>query len=402
MAHPANRPHPPRPTTSARPLRAAPIGTLILLAALAQATARAADVSPGLAGAFRPPTNLADDLGSYRSPLVFADGHRVTTAAEWSARRREILDDWRGYLGAWPALIERPKVEVLATEKGEGYARRRVRLPVAPDRTVEGYLVVPDGPGPFPAMVVVFYEPETAVGLGARAGSPLDFARQLAPRGIAALSIGFDPRQVEPRPGDATPPLQPLSYLAYGAANAYNALATLPEVDPTRVGVMGHSYGGKWAMFASCLYEKFACGVWSDPGIVFDESRANVNYWEPWYLGWEPGRTRKPGVVTPANPRTGAYARLIEAGRDLHELHALMAPRPFLVSGGSEDPPERWRALNHARAVNRLLGADDRVAMTNRPGHTPTPEANAQILEFLDHVLKPRPDPARRAAPSPG
>ncbi len=23
-----------------------------------------------------------------------------------------------------------------------------------------------------------------------------------------------------------------------------------------------------------------------------------------------------------------------------------MAPRPFLVSGGAEDPPERWRALN--------------------------------------------------------
>ena len=60
---------------------------------------------------------------------------------------------------------------------------------------------------------------------------------------------------------------------------------------PGRIGVLGHSYGGKWAMFASCLFEKFACGVWSDPGIVFDESRPNVNYWEPWYLGWEPGRT---------------------------------------------------------------------------------------------------------------
>ena len=47
---------------------------------------------------------------------------------------------------------------------------------------------------------------------------------------------------------------------------------------------------------------------------------------------------------------------MIAEGRDLHELHALMAPRPFLVSGGSEDQPERWKALNHAIAVNRLLG----------------------------------------------
>ena len=41
------------------------------------------------------------------------------------------------------------------------------------------------------------------------------------------------------------------------------------------------------------------------------------------------------GVPAEANPRTGPYARLRAEGRDLHELHALMAPRPFLVSGGS-------------------------------------------------------------------
>src|SRR5262249_31013747 len=90
-----------------------------------------------------------------------------------------------------------------------------------------------------------------------------------------------------------------------------------------------------------------------------------------------------------ANPRTGAYKRLVEAGHDLHELHALMAPRPFLVSGGSEDPPERWKALNHAVAVNRLLGYGGRVAMTNRKGHPPTDESNEQIYLFSEHFLNP-------------
>jgi hypothetical protein len=154
---------------------------------------------------------------------------------------------------------------------------------------------------------------------------------------------------------------------------------------------MGHSYGGKWAMFAACLDERFACGVWSDPGIAFDESRKSVNYWEPWYLGWEPGRTRKPGLITPDNPRTGAYRRLVEEGRDLHELQSLMAPRPFLVSGGSEDTPRRWQTLNHVVAVNKLLGARNRVAMTNRPDHEPTPESNEQIDRFLVSILRPRP-----------
>jgi hypothetical protein len=142
-------------------------------------------------------------------------------------------------------------------------------------------------------------------------------------------------------------------------------------------------------MFGSCLYEKFACAVWSDPGIVFDEARASVNYWEPWYLGFEPGRTRKPGLISAESPRTGAYAKLVDQGRDLHELHALMAPRPFLVSGGSEDSPARWVALNHAVAVNRLLGFTDRVAMTNRAAHPPTAESNGQIYAFFARFLQP-------------
>ncbi len=105
---------------------------------------------------------------------------------------------------------------------------------------------------------------------------------------------------------------QPLSYLGYVAANGWNALAVLPEVDSKRIGIVGHSYGGKWAMFGSCLWDKFACAVWSDPGIVFDEARGNVNYWEPWYLGLDPGVKHKPGLITRRQP---AHRRLSEAGR---------------------------------------------------------------------------------------
>jgi hypothetical protein len=142
-------------------------------------------------------------------------------------------------------------------------------------------------------------------------------------------------------------------------------------------------------MFGSCFYEKFACAVWSDPGIVFDEARGSINYWEPWYLGLEAGRTRKPGLITADSPRTGPYVKLVEQGRNLHELHALMAPRPFLVSGGSEDFVSRWTALDHAIAVNDLLGTKNRVAMTNRPDHQPTEESNGQIYAFFEHFLKP-------------
>jgi hypothetical protein len=346
----------------------------------------AADPLPAkLAPYFRPPAELATDLGSYRSPLLFADGMSVKTAADWDKRRHEIRKEWMDLMGPWPELVAKPKVEFLSKERGDGFTNHRVRVQVAPDRTTDGYLLVPDGKGPFPAVVVVFYEPETAI--GKRTKERRDFALQLVKHGIVALSIGGTPETYYP--DKATCKLQPLSYHAYEAANCYNALTTLPEiVDASRVGITGHSYGGKWAMFASCLYDKFACAAWSDPGIVFDEKRSNVNYWERWYLGFEPGKERKPGIPKEENPRTGPYKTMVEKGHDLHELHALMAPRPFLVSGGSEDPAERWKALNHSVAVNKLLGQENRVAMTNRPKHDPTEESNEVLCLFFEHFLK--------------
>jgi dienelactone hydrolase len=367
--------------------RRAAIATACWTAAVLGMTDQALDTR--LATFFRPPAELANDLGAYRSPLRFRDGSPIRTADDWARRRREIQETWHSFLGPWPPLIAKPRIEYLERERRDHVTQHHVRLEIAPGRTTEdAYLLLPDGDGPFPAVLVVFYDAKTGIGRG-RPGL-LDFALQLARRGFVTQSLGCDPAATYPT--QEAPQLQPLSYHAYIAANSYNALASLPQVDPARIGVLGHSYGGKWAMFASCLFDRFACGVWCDPGIVFDESRPNVNYWEPWYLGWEPGRTRKPGVPSDENPTTGAYKRLVEAGHDLHELHALMAPRPFLVSGGSEDPPERWKALNHAIAVNRLLGKEQRLAMTNRPGHAPTAESNEQLYLFLEHVLKPARD----------
>jgi hypothetical protein len=338
-----------------------------------------------LAPYFRPPAEFASDLGPYRSPLEFRNGRTVRTPAEWDARRREILKDWHDLLGPWPPLLEKPKLEYLDKKRRDDLTQHHIRLEVAPGRTTDdAYLLVPDGKGPFPAVVVVFYDAKTGIGEGK--GAPRDFAWQLAKRGFVALSLGSPPGSYYPNKERAQ--LQPLSYHAYVAANCHTALASLPTVAPKRIGIVGHSYGSKWAMFASCLYDKFACAAWSDGGIVFDEKRANVNYWEPWYLGYEPGRERKPGIPTKENPRTGPYKKLIEGGRDLHELHALMAPRPFLVSGGSEDPPQRWKALNHAVAVNRLLGYEGRVGMTNRKTHAPTEESNEMIYRFFESVLK--------------
>ena len=334
------------------------------------------------------PTEYAGQFSPGKSPLEFKDGSRVKSAGDWAKRRAEILADWHAIMGAWPAVVEKPKIEVLETAKREGnITQRKVRVEIAPGQTGDGYLLLPANAGKRPAVFVPYYDPETSAGLS---GKPLrDFAWQLARRGFVTLSIGSPG-------GDARKPVistaakcQPLSYLGYICANMWQVLAALPEVEDKRIGIVGHSYGGKWSMCGSCLWEKYACAVWSDPGIVFDETRGSINYQEPWYLGLDPAFTRKPGLVSADSPRTGAYKTLITQGHDLQELQALMAPRPFLVSGGAEDPPKRWAVLNHAIAVNQVLGVAGRVAMTNREKHDPNEESNEQIYRFFEYWLKP-------------
>ena len=351
---------------------------------------------------FQPPAEYAGKFGPYRSPLRFADGRLVKSPEDWARRRQEILAAWHRRMGLWPPLVQRPAVKRLESVQREGYVQHHVHVQISPEgKAADGYLLVPARPGtarpgPFPAVLVPFYEPLTSIGQGARGRGTHDYGLQLVRRGLVTLSIGT-PGSVEQIGWDTRKLLveagtqqrrQPLTLLAYAAANCHTALAQMPEVDPARIGIIGLSYGGKWSMFASCLYDKFACAVWSDPGIVFNEKDPNVNYWEPWYLGYDPHTRRKPGVPSAANPRTGLYKELIEAGEDLVDLHALMAPRPVLVGGGVQDPPRNWLALNHLIAVNQVLGHKHRVAMTSRPSHVPTAEALQQELAFLEYWLK--------------
>ena len=71
-------------------------------------------------------------------------------------------------------------------------------------------------------MVTVYYEPETAIGLGK---PQRDFAYQLARRGFVTLSLGTTEATAAKtyaiyHPGLDEAQVQPLSMLAYAAANA--------------------------------------------------------------------------------------------------------------------------------------------------------------------------------------
>ncbi|MBL1408651.1 alpha/beta hydrolase family protein [Sphingobacterium faecale] len=350
-----------------------------------------------LAPYFSPPDSLRNDFGEFRSPLLFKNGKKVKSAKEWTKRKEEIKRDWEGYLGIWPQLYKEQRFEYIDTLYEETYTQYGVRFKWTPTEWTKGYLLVPKiASGKMPAVVSVFYDAESSIGIGSpnRPWRPWrDFAKQLANRGFVTLAIGTQAASERNEfslyyPSIDSVSVQPLSMLAYAGNNAYYVLANCKNVDKKRIGIVGHSFGGKWAMFASCLTDNFAAAAWSDPGIAMQENRESINYWEPWYLGFHRKPWRKRGMITDQNPAYGVYNQLRKENRNLHELHALMAPRPFLVSGGAEDPVTQWRALNHSVEVNKLLGQKERVAMTNRTTHSLTEDATEVIYTFFEYHLK--------------
>jgi peptidyl-prolyl cis-trans isomerase A (cyclophilin A) len=217
---------------------------------------RADDPPARLAPFFKPPAEFADDLGDYRSPLKFDDGTPVRTPADWQKRRTEILKHWHAAMGEWPPLIEKPKVEYLEKERRENFTQHHIRI---------------ETPRGASSMTPTCSSP-TARGRSPRCWSSI--TRRGRASGWARPSCATSPislrsagssrcrwaatrtRTTRRRRSAAcsrcrsTPTRRP---------TAQRPWRTMPNVDPKRIGVVGHSYGGKWAMFASCLYEKFAC-----------------------------------------------------------------------------------------------------------------------------------------------
>src|SRR5688572_23095615 len=107
------------------------IGLAFAPPATAQSAREPSPPPADIIGLFSPPPTYRNDLGSFRSPLLFADGKRVQTAADWPRRRAEILSTWHRLMGPWPALIENPRVETIQTTRRDNVVQHQLRIEVA-------------------------------------------------------------------------------------------------------------------------------------------------------------------------------------------------------------------------------------------------------------------------------
>ncbi len=363
----------------------------------------------------------ANPYPDWPDPLTLRDGHKVTTAETWWQKRRpEIVEDFeREVYGRVPKDV--PKVTwtvaetVQTTVGGQPVVARRVIGHVdnsahpAISVDIKMAVVLPvNAKGPVPVL--------TMFGFGNMPGDPLPrfpgFQEPAAPpstdqliaSGWGYVSLNTTSIQADNgagltagiiglvNQGKRRTPEQwgSLRAWAWGAARALDYLETLPAVDAKRVGIEGVSRYGKAALVTMAFEPRFAVVLVGSSGEGgakphrrnFGEAVENLAGSGAYH--WMAGNFVKYAAEEASFGRTTANDIPVDA----HELIALCAPRPTLISYGVPekgdanwlDQQGSYMATVAAGPVFRLLGAKD-LGVSEDYRVAKMPPVNAGLLD---------------------
>ncbi|MCO5206398.1 MAG: acetylxylan esterase [Anaerolineae bacterium] len=272
-----------------------------------------------------------------------------------AALRQQIAD----FLGFTVPQQPVPFV-VHSAEMERGYSRSFITYTGDEGDAIAAYLLLPEGSGPFSA-VVAHHQHNGERHLGKSevcglVGDPLQaFGPKLAQRGIAVLapdSICFEDRRknvrgVEVNSADTMQHFNELCYrLLRGdtlmrkvlddSARAVSMLLQHPAIDASRIGILGHSYGGNTVLFHAALDERirFACS-----------SGAACSYAYKMAHGYG---------IEMAEVIPDFATRF-----DIVDLVTCFAPRPALIVSATDD----WASADAEQivALVRAVGAGDQL-----------------------------------------
>ena len=325
---------------------------------------------------------IRDDQGNERP---------VQTAADWQIRRGHILAHLQEVMGPLPGKEKRCAldVKVLETHQERGYVRAKLTFASEPGDRVPAWLLVPDQkPGSSvrrPAVLCL--HPTIAIGKDEPAGlggdPDKDYARELAERGYVTIAPDY------PNFGEYHRDVHAMGYASasmkaiWNNIRAIDLLAARDDVDPDRLGAIGHSLGGHNAIFTALFDSRIRAVV----------SSCGFNAFPDYYRGDIAGWSHK-GYMPRLRERYGLDLKRVPF--DFPELIAALAPRAFFTNSPLHDANFEVAGvrvcLDAARPVYALLGKPDHLeAVHPDAGHSFPLSARAPAYAFLDRFLMRKP-----------
>lgn len=312
----------------------------------------------------------------------------VRTTEDWKLRRAAILSGFEQAAGQLPSRDSLPDLDIEIEESSETESYRRETLTLVAERgdRLSAYLYVPLGIGKNERRPgIVALHPTHKIGKGVVDGQSerpnRAYARELAERGYVVVApdyVSFGGESDYDFDGDRYS-----SGTMKGIWNHLRAVDLLIEredVDPNRIGAIGHSLGGHNAIFL---------GVF-DPRVKAIVSSCGWTPFRDYYGGEIKGWTSDRYLPSLRD----RYA--LDPDRvpfDFYELVAALAPRAFFSNSPLRDGNFDYRGVEKAapkvRRIYELHGVPDSLRIVYPDAdHDFPPDVREEAYRFLDRFLR--------------
>lgn len=317
---------------------------------------------------------------------------QVRSVEDWEVRRKRILEGFQEAAGPLPSRERLPELDVEVGEAiaTDSYSRTTITFVAETGDRLSAYLYVPIGipPGEQRPGIVALH-PTHKIGKGVVDGQSerpnRAYAKELAERGYVVIAPDYVSFGDQAEYDFSSDRYQSGTMKGiWNHMRCVDLLVSREDVDPERIGAIGHSLGGHNAIFLG-VFDKRVKAVVSSCGWTpfHDYYGGNIKGWtSDRYMPALRDRYRLDPDRLPF---------------DFYELVAALAPRAFFSNSPLHDSNFDYRGVEKAapkvRRVYELFEEPDRLRIAYPDAeHDFPPAVRAEAYEFLKNQLSPAAD----------